>query len=372
MVKIVHVTNKKDLRQFIYLPEKIHRNHKNWIYPLYSDEWILFDPQKNRAFDYCDTVLLLAKKQGKIVGRIMGIINWKYNEIHGVKNGRFCFMETWDDPEVFHALVSYIERWARAKGMTKVIGPFGFSDKDPQGFLIEGFNEPTVMVTNCSYPYMVKHIENEGYSKNLDLVQYTIDIPDEIPLHYERIAQRPIKNGYQLIEFTKRRQLKNYIRPILRLTNEAYTEIFGFVPFSEEEMDEFAKRYLLILDPAFIKVINDSKDEVVAYIVGIPNLSKGLKKAKGKLFPFGFLQIFLSMKQTQQLDLFLGAIKKELRNTGLDTILAKAMLHSAKVRRMETMDSHVVMESNTRMRAEVERLGGQIYKRYRVFQKDLI
>lgn len=371
MIEVTEVASKKDLKRFIYLPEKIHKNHKNWLYPLYSDEWILFDPKKNKAFDYCDTILALAKKDGKTVGRIMGIINHKYNEIHQEQNGRFCFMETYDDQEVFHALITFIEQWAKAKGMKKLIGPFGFSDKDPQGFLIEGFDQPTVMVTNCSLPFMATYIRDEGYTPKLDLVQYKINIPEEVPSLYHRIAQRPLKNGYQLIEFTKRKQLKPYIHPILTLTNNAYTDIFGYVPFSQDEMDDFARRYLLILDPAFIKVITDLNKEVVAYVVGIPNLSKGLNKAKGRLFPFGFLKILLAMKRTNQLDLFLGAIKNELRNTGLDSVLAKAILHSAKARGLEFIDSHVVMESNTRMRAEVERIGGKIYKRYRVFQKEL-
>lgn len=371
MIEITEVKSKADLKKFIYLPEKIHKNHDNWLYPLYSDEWILFDPKKNKAFNYCDTVLALAKKEGKVVGRIMGIINRRYNEINQEKNGRFCFMETQADKEVFHELIAFIEKWAKDRGMEKLIGPFGFSDKDPQGFLIEGFDQPTVMVTNCSFPYMAEYIENEGYSKKLDLVQYKLNTPNEIPPIYERISQRSLKNGYKLTEFTSRKQIKPFIRPVLRLTNKTYTDIFGYVPFSEEEMDDFAKRYLFILDPAFIKVITDSNSEVVAYVVGIPNLSDGIRKSKGRLFPFGFLKILASMKKTKQLDLFLGAIKNELRNTGLDTILAKAMLNSAKERGFKTIDSHVVMETNTRMRAEVEKLGGTVYKRYRIFQKDL-
>ncbi|MFO7829215.1 MAG: hypothetical protein R6V23_11370 [Bacteroidales bacterium] len=371
MIEITEVKSKADLKKFIYLPEKIHKNHHNWLYPLYSDEWILFNPKKNKAFNYCDSVLALAKKDGKVVGRIMGIINRRYNEINQEKNGRFCFMETRDDEEVFHELISFIEKWAKNKGMEKLIGPFGFSDKDPQGFLIEGFDQPTVMVTNCSFPFMAKYIEHEGYSKKLDFVQYQLIIPDEIPPVYERISQRPLKNGYQLIEFTSRKQIRPFIRPVLTLTNNTYTDIFGYVPFSEEEMDDFAKRYLFILDPAFIKVIIGLNSEVVAYVVGIPNLSEGIRKSKGRLFPFGFLKILSSMKKTNQLDLFLGAIKDELRNSGLDTIMAKAMLNSAKKRGFEIIDSHVVMETNTRMRGEVEKLGGKIYKRYRVFQKNL-
>ncbi len=371
MIEIIEVTHKDDLKKFIYLPEKIHKGHTNWLHPIYSDDWIFFDATKNKAFNYCDTLLAMAKKDGRIVGRIMGIINWRYNELNNEKTGRFCFMEAYPDKDVFHALISHIETWAKNKGMNKMIGPFGFSDKDPQGFLVEGFNEPTVMVTNCSLPYMAEMIEQEGYSKKMDFVQYKVSTPNEVPVLYERASQRPQRNGYSLVEFTKRKQLKNYIRPVLGLTNETYTDIFGYVPFSDEEMDDFAKRYIPILDPEFIKVIEDTNKKVVAYVIGMPNISEGIRKAKGRLFPFGFIHILRSMKKSNQLDLLLGAVKKELRNIGLDTMLAKAMLNAAKKRGLEFIDSHVVMETNTKMRAEVEKLGGKVYKRYRIFQKDL-
>jgi len=371
MIKISEIKTKTDLKKFIYLPEKIHKDHKNWLPPLYSDEWILFDSKKNKAFNYCDTVLLIAQKEGKVVGRIMGIINHRYNEINDENFGRFCFMETWNDKEVFHALISFVEEWAKNKGMNKIVGPFGFSDEDPQGFLVDGFDQPTVMITNCSLPFMAQMIEEEGFDKKMDFVQYKINTPNEIPPLYHRVAQRTKNNGYKLIEFTKRKQLKPYIRPVLGLTNRTYTDIFGYVPFSNEEMDDFAKRYLPVLDPKFIKVIIDSESEVVAYVIGMPNISDGIRKAKGRLFPFGFINILHSMKKTKQLDLLLGAIKDDLRNIGLDTMLAEAMLHSANERRLEIIDSHVVMETNTKMRAEVEKLGGEVYKRYRIFQKDL-
>jgi ribosomal protein S18 acetylase RimI-like enzyme len=371
MLEILEVKNKADLKKFIYLPEKIHKNHKNWLHPLYSDEWILFDPKKNKAFNYCDTLLVIAKKDGKVVGRIMGIINHRYNEINNDNSGRFCFMESWEDQEVFHELVSFVEDWARNKGMKKLIGPFGFSDEDPQGFLVDGFDQPTVMITNCSLPHMANMIEDEGFSKKMDFVQYNIKTPEKVPAIYERIAQRPEKNGYKLVEFTKRKQLKPFIRPVLGLTNDTYTEIFGYVPFSDEEMDDFAKRYLPILDPRFIKVIIDTNSKVVAYVIGMPNISDGIRKAKGRLFPFGFIKILRSMKKSNQLDLLLGAVKDDLRNIGLDTMMAKAMLKSTNERGLESIDSHVVMETNTKMRAEVEKLGGKVYKRYRIFQKDL-
>ncbi|OFX22970.1 MAG: hypothetical protein A2041_00430 [Bacteroidetes bacterium GWA2_31_9b] len=370
-IEIIEVKNKSDLKEFIYLPEKIHKDHKNWIPSLVSDDWTLFNKKKNRAFNYCDTILLLAKKDNKTVGRIMGIINRKYNEIHNENNARFIFMECWEDKEVFHALINSIEKWAKEKGTTKLIGPFGFSDKDPQGFLVEGFDQPTVMVTNCSLPHMAEFITQEGYNQLMDLVQYHIPIPKELPEFYKRILERLNRNGYRLHEFTHIKDVKPFIIPVFRLTNEAFVKIYGYVPYDEKEMKDFANRYLSILDPRFIKLITNNENDVIAYIIGMPSISEGLKKSHGRLFPFGFIHILRSMKKTKQLDLFLGAIKHEYQNIGLDTLLGSAMLESAHKAKLEIIDSHVVMEQNLKMRAEYERVGGKIYKKYRVFQKEL-
>lgn len=369
-LEIFEVKSKSDLKKFIYLPEKIHKDHKNWLPPLYSDEWTLFNPKKNRAFNYCDTILCLAKKDGKIIGRIMGIINRKYNEIHDENNARFVFMECWEDQEVFHALINFIENWARNKGTSKIIGPFGFSDKDPQGFLVDGFNERTVMITNCSFSYMPEFLTKEGFTPLIDLVQYNIPTPSEIPAIYTKIIERLNRNGYELHEFTKIKDVRSFIIPVFQLTNESFSEIYGYVPFDEKEMKDFANRYLSILDPRFIKIISKDR-QVIAYIIGMPSISEGLIKAKGRLFPFGFIKILRSMKKTNQLDLLLGAIKSDYRNVGLDSLLGTAMLKSAYEAKLKNIDSHIVMETNTKMRAEYEHVGGKVYKRYRVFQKDL-
>ena len=371
-IELFEVKTKADLRKFIYLPKKIHKNHKNWLPSLYSDDWTLFDPKKNRAFNYCDTILALAKKDDKVVGRVMGIINKKYNEIHNENNARFVFMECFDDKEVFHALIEFIEKWAKSKGAVKLIGPFGFSDKDPQGFLVEGFDESTVMVTNCSLPYMAEYIEKESFTQLLDLVQYHVAIPNELPDFYKKVLERLHRNGYKLHEFTHIKDVKPFIIPVFKLTNEAFSKIYGYVPYDEKEMKDFANRYLAILDPRFIKLITNKEKEVIAYIIGMPSISEGIRKSKGRLFPFGFIYILRSMKTAKELDLFLGAIKSEYRNVGLDSLLASAMLKSAHEAKLEVIDSHVILEQNTKMRAELERFNGKIYKRYRIFQKDIL
>ncbi len=139
-INIRELRTRKDLKTFIYLPEKIHANHPNWVHPIYMDEWKYFNPEKNKAFSYSDTILLLAFCGERAAGRVMGIINTRYNEYRNEKTARFGYLETGEDEEVVRALLSYVEDWARKKGMTKIIGPYGFSDQDPEGFMIEGFD----------------------------------------------------------------------------------------------------------------------------------------------------------------------------------------------------------------------------------------
>ncbi|MFZ5941325.1 MAG: hypothetical protein ACOYXB_12210 [Bacteroidota bacterium] len=373
-VTIRPVCSRADLKKFIHLPARIHKDHSNWIPPLYSDEWVYFDSKKNKAFQHCDTILLLAYRGNEVVGRIMGIISYTYNEAHKENHARFNYLEAWDDREVIEALVSHVEEWARLKGMDKIVGPLAFSDKDPQGYLVEGFNQPVVIASHCNFPYIIEHLKDMGYDKEIDLVVYHVPIPDALPELYAKIADRAMrqKGELQLRIFTRRKDLKPLIRPVFELVNKTFTEIYGFDPFTLEEMDDFANRYLIILDPKFIKLIQNETGEVISFVIGMPDISKGIKRSRGYLFPFGIFHILWARNHTKQLNLLLGAIREDYRGKGLDTVMGKAMMESAHEAGLEYIDSHLEMEQNTKVRAEMEHMGGKVYKTYRIFQKALL
>jgi len=372
-VEVRDVIARRDLKTFIYLPEKIHQGHANWVPPLYVNEWKYFDRAKNKAFTYCPTKLLLAWRDGRPIGRVMGIINSRFNEFRNVKLARFGCLETGEDSETVHALLTRVEEWARGQGMTRIIGPYGFSDQDPEGFLIEGFENRATIATYHNFEWLPRLVESEGYVKDIDYFVYKVDVPGELPEFYRKIYERGIRRGdFTIVEFQKRKDLKPWIRLVLGLMNECYTagNIYGFAPLDEKEMDELAKRYLPILDPRFIKVV--AKDgEVVGFIVGIPDMTAGIQKARGRLLPFGFIWILRAARQTRQLDLLLGAVKEKYRGHGLDVLMGARQLMTAREAGMEFLDSHHEMESNVRVRALMERMGGKVYKRFRVYQKAL-
>jgi hypothetical protein len=372
-IEIREVTSRRDMRTFIYLPEKIHAGHANWVHPIYMDDWKYFNRKKNKAYGYCDAVLLLAFRDGRPVGRATGIINRRYNEYRHEKTARFGYFDVMEDREAFTAILRHIEAWARAKGMTKIVGPYGFSDQDPEGFLIEGFEHRATLATYYNFEWMPKWLEADGYAKDNDWFVYKLEVPKALPEFYMKIYERQVRRGqFDIIEFKSRKEIKPWIRPVLSLMNETYVagNIYGYTPLSEEEMDDLAKRYLPVIDPRFVKVI--TKDgEVLAFIIAMPDMTAGILKARGRLLPFGFIHVLRAAKKTKQLDLMLGAIKEAYRGKGLDVLMGVKTILSAMEAGMEMMDTHHEMEANVKVRAEMERMGGVIYKKYRAFYKML-
>lgn len=372
-IQIREVVHKNDLRTFIYLPEKIHQNHPNWVHPIYLDEWDYFNPKKNKSFQHCDYVLLLAFKGKEVVGRCMGLIHHDYNKQHNEKYGRFSFIETYNDQAVFDALIAYIANWSKNLGMEKLVGPLAFSDKDPQGFLVEGFDEPVVIASNCNFAYMVDLTEKAGFTKKVDLVVYKIEIPDQLPEIYHKIEERFKRNNttVRIVEFASRSRIKPLVRPVLQLINDTFSNIYGFTPFNEKEMDDFANRYLYLINPRFIKLAMNEENEIVGTIIGMSDLSKGIQKARGRLLPYGFIPILTAGKKSKQLNLLLGAVDPRYQGRGLEVMMGIKMIASARAEGKTVIDSHLELEYNTKVRAEMERMGGIVYKRYRLFEKNI-
>jgi hypothetical protein len=373
-VTVRQVICRRDLREFIFLPEKVHAQHRNWLPPVYRDEWSYFNPKKNKAFAECDSILLLALRGSEIVGRIMGIIHPRHNLLKFEKNARFACLESFeDDDAVMKPLLESVENWARVKGMEKMVGPFGLSDQDPSGFLIEGFEHPPTISTYYNYEWIPGALERQGYRKEVDYVTYRIEVPADFPDRYHRMYERILARGrLEILRIRSRKEAEAWAKHAFRLMNESYAdeEIYGFSPMEREEMEFLLRRYMSILDPRFLFGIK-KRNDLVGFVAGVPDFSAGIRNARGRLFPFGFLKILLSMRRATQLVLLLGAIKKEYRGLGIDLLLMLEMWMSARKAGMRVVDTHHQMETNRKMRAVSEWLGGTVYKRHRVYRKDL-
>jgi hypothetical protein len=238
--------------------------------------------------------------------------------------------------------------------------------------LIDGFDKPIVIAANGNFPYMPQLLEKKGYGKKVDCVVYKVDIPDKIPEIYTKIYDRVMSRGkIKILEFTKRSQIKPLIHPLLTLLNETFKDIYAFAPFEKREMDDFANRYLILMDPRYIKVITNNQDEIIAFFIAMPDISKGIIASKGKILPFGIFQIFRAQKKTKQLNLLLGGVKEEYRGLGVDVVMGVKMFETAIQRGMEYMDTHLELEDNVKMNAEFKFMGKTIYKRYRIYTKEI-
>ena len=366
------VTNKRDFNAFIYLPEKIHKGHSSWLPPIYSDEKKYFDPKKNPSFRPCDYRMMLAVKDGRPVGRILGIINRAHNEKHHLKNVRFGFLECHNDQEAAHALIADIEQWGKSRGMDNCVGPFGFSDRDIQGLLIEGFEYEPVVDSACNFEYMPELVTREGYVKDIDCVIYRCPVDTKLPEIFDRMYQRVLaKKAFTFLEFTKRKDLKPYILPVMHLINTTFSELYGFLPMDDVEMNDLAHRYMPLLDPRFVKLVLKEGD-VVAFMIAMPNMYKGLQKAKGRLFPCGVFHILKAMREAESVNTMLGAVHPDCQKQGLDLFLGIATIESAKKAGMKSVDTHVVMEENNDMMGEFKRYGAFLIKRFRIYKKFLV
>lgn len=370
---IKEITSEQDLKTFIYLPERLHQKHYNWVPPLYIDEKKFFNPKKNPAFSHNTTALFLAYKNNEVVGRVMGIVPLDFNQLKNVKSARFSYLETNEDEAVFQALIQKVEDWARQQGCTEMIGPMGFSDKEPQGFLLKGFDEPQMPVTNHSFPFMVDFITRQGYKPYIELCQYEVPLSQEMVNRYDIFAQRVLQqHQISIKEFKHIREVKPYVKSVFELINSTYTDIYGFTKVSEQEAEEFAQRFLPLLNPRLIKIVTNQEGKVIAFVIAMPNVNEGIQKAKGHLFPFGWFHILRTMKTSKRLVLLLGAVQNEMQNKGLDAMLALKLLGSAISLGFKVMDSHLIMKENTKMRGIIERIdGNRMYKEYGIFRKEI-
>ena len=370
-VEIREVGTKRELRAFIRLPWALHAGHDRWVPPLLAEERAFFRAQSNPAFAYSDTLLLLARRDGVAVGRVMGIVNRRYNEAKGDSQARFACLECGDDLDLVRRLLGRVEDWARGLGLRRLVGPLGFTDQDPQGFLMDGYEHEPSIGTYVNLPYMPRLMEALGYDKEMGYVVYRIDLPRQVPEFYCKVAERAaLKSGVLLLDIRRRRELRPHIRPVLVLMNECFRELYGYSVLDDREMEALARRFLPVLDPRFVKIAVRG-GEVVGFNIAMPNLAEGFRRADGRLLPLGFLKLLRAGRRTRQLDTLVGGVRADFRGKGIDAMIGCATMAAAIEAGFEFVDSHHELEYNQKVRSEMERLGGRIYKSYRIFRKDL-
>lgn len=370
-VTIREVKNKKDLKRFINVPFSIFKDSKYWVPPLISDDMATLGPD-NPALEHCEAKLFIAEKDGKAVGRIAGIINNKYIEKWGNKYARFGWVEFTDDEEVSAELFKTVEDWARSRGMTGMHGPLGFTDMDPEGMLIWGFDEMGTLPMIYNYAYYPEHMGRMGYEKDIDWYEFEVTVPEAIPPKVQKVKEIVLsKLNVHLLNAKNASHFKPYIRGVFDILNKGYADLYSTVELTDKQVEFYTKQYFGYIDPDFTKIILDEHNRVVAFGIAMPSLSVALRRSKGRLFPFGFIHFISAMKKPRVLDLYLVAVDPEYRNMGLNAVLIAEVTECAIRRGIVKAETSGELESNDKVQSFWKHFNRRHHKTRRCFIKKL-
>ena len=371
-VIIKKVCNHADLKKFIRFNYEFYKNCPYSVPDLYEYVLDTFSPKKDAACEFCEAEYYLALRDGKIVGRVAAIINHRANEQWKKRTVRFGWIDFIDDPEVSSALIEAVKAYGRAKGMTEIEGPLGFTDMDAEGMLIEGFDQLSTMATIYNYPYYPKHIEALGFKKSADWVEMKIYIPDAIPEKHRRISEI-IARKYNLHvrKFKSRKEVVNSgaAHRIFELINDAYAPLFNFSRMSEKQIDQYVHTYLQVLDLRMVTVVENEQNEIVAVGVSMASLSEALQKAHGKLFPFGWFHLLraLMWKRPKMLDLLLVGVRPDYQGKGVNALLFTDLIPVYQKLGFEYAESNPELELNDKVQNQWQYFKTEQHKRRRCF-----
>jgi len=374
MIEIREVTTKKELRSYVEFPNKLYKDVPQYIPPMYGDEMSDWDRSKNPAFEYCDAKCFLAYRGGEIVGRIGAIHSRKSNEKWNTNRLRFTQVDFIDDFEVSSALFAAVEAWAADMGCTEVHGPLGFTDLDREGLLVDGFDRKSMFITYYNHPYYVEHLERLGYTKDVDWIEYLIQVPyDEASTaRLQKLSDYVLRHSkLHVVNLSSRRQIRPYIRKVFELLNVAYADLYSTVELSQRQIMRYADKFLPIINPKLVCLVADKDDNLVAFGVSAPSMASALKKSGGKLFPTGFIGVLRSLRKNDTLDLFLIAVSPEYRRSGVNAVLMNHVLKGCHEMGIKLAETGPQLEENANVLSQWKTFEKEQHKRRRCFIKTL-
>ena len=371
-IVVREVKSRRDLKRYVKFPFKLYADNKVWAPSLRSDDIKSLSEDKNPAYEYCDTKSWIAYKDGKIAGRITGIKNMRHVEKWGDKSLRFGWIDFIDDTEVSKALLERVENWARELGMTSVIGPLGFTDLDKSGMLVEGFDEQTTIATIYNYAYYPEHLELHGYQKDVDWIEFEGKVPSKASEEINKIALVAAeRNKVRLLEVKNRKELLPYTKSMFDAFNESYSKLYGMIPLTEKQIDMYTKQYFSFIKPEFVAIVLDNRDRVVGFGISVPSLSEAMRKAKGRLLPFGIFHLLRALKRNKIVDLYIIGVLPEYQGKGINAIMINKLLNVYIDKGIKIAETNPELESNIKVQMQWKYFETRQHKRRRCYRKNL-
>lgn len=375
-VTIRPVQTKADKLAFLKVPFSIYANDANWVAPLFLERLEHLDLKKNPYFQHAEAQLFIAEQNGKPVGRISAQIDQLHLERYKDATGQFGFLEAHNDPEIFNALFSAAEVWLRERNIKRVQGPFNFSINDEVGLLIDGFDTPPNMMMGHAAQFYAAHVEAHGFKKIKDMVAYIHDRHSDLPPAFEKIYRRGLASGDVKLRPINKADIKNEIKIIMDIFNDAWSENWNFVPFTDAELQALATNLKMLVKKEAVQIAS-YRGENAAMIVSLPNLNEWIKGMNGKILPFGIFKLIgkLITKKSKTFRVPLMGVKKKYQDGFVGSAMAfglmKTVFEFHKSEGAESGEMSWILEDNKRIRAMLDATGSHVYKTYRVYEKSL-
>ncbi len=372
-VEIKKVEKNSELRKFITFPEKLYKNHPLWVPALLSDELNTLKKTKNPAFEFCEADYFLAYRGKEIVGRVAAIINHKANKDWNEVTVRFGWIDFIDDYEVSEALIDTVVKWGKAKGATRIKGPLGFSDMDKEGLMVDGFDKIQSITCIYNYPYYVVHLERLGFVKDIDWTQQILGVPELSPdtLRYAELIEK--RYGFHIFKAKNNKELEAKGEEIFNVLNDAWngSSLYEFTRLSEAQIKAYVKQYLPMVNKDFICLVMNKEEKVVGFSICVPSLSYAMRKAKGRLFPFGFIHLLKALRKNDLLEAYMIGTLPEYQGKGVAILIFKHIHENAIKYGMKKMITNPQMETNRKVQSLWDSYEHEHYVRRRSYTKGI-
>ena len=370
-VEIRPVRSRRDLREFIELPYRVHANHPRWVPPLRLERRLFLNRRLNAFFNHGEAEYFLASRGGRVVGRITAHIDSAYNAYHSSRGGWFGFLELEDDDEILPPLLDAAEAWLRARGCDRMVGPADFTMNDESGVLIEGHDLDPMIKQPWQPPYYQRVCEAAGLAKAMDLYMWNLEVSDRskmMPILFELADQVESKHGIRLRKMS-RRSLRKDVDRFKEVYNAAWSRNWGFSPYDDKDLDQYAQELQLVFDKNWFMVTETAEGETVGVAITVPDINQVLREMNGRLLPLGWWKFLTKGRRIDRVRVGFLGVKPEYQHTGVAAKMYVEHFDMAEVRPQKGGEMGWILETNKAMNRAMEAMGGRIVKRYRVYER---
>lgn len=369
-VREIDLAAKTDVRRFIEFPFTLYRGVAQWTPPVWLEMEELMDPKKNGFFDHSTAGFFVAEREGAVVGRIAALRQRFYNEKHHNDTAFFYWFESVDDQEVANALFAAAETWSRERGLRRMLGPIGFTQPDPPGILVQGFDHPGTMNVPWHFPYYERLVTAAGFAPHTDYLSGYLDrtmtFPAELVTHGEAALKR---GGYTIKAFKNRAEAREWVPRFFRTYLEAFANVPDFFPMSPREFDALVEKMILVADPAAIKLLLE-RGEVLGFLLSFRDLTPGLQRSRGKLLPFGWWHLLWNFFRSRQCNIIALGVLPERQKGGANLALIAELLKTLRDSRYDRAEIVQIVGGNMNTHGDMSRLGAKWEKVHRVYRRE--